>query len=565
MHAQSIIRKFIFTALALTATAGSVKADAIKHIGDRYIINVEEMELTGEESVLDLLMMCPEIMSQNGRTTSSAHYMGNYALRINNIDIYTDEETFLKNTKAKELKCIKLCINPGVMKGSGNMKKVVDLYFRKDNPGTHGKVVAEADCQASGEIFSRVIHQNNKAWIQGMAVGKMEDIDHTRRDCENVNVNVDWNITPVDNLLLQAAQTYGRMNGENDPTTLKHTASAKACYTRKLTDNGSYAMVKGSMDYSDNQEKGCSSIRNVSPFGLVEFGFPFIHKNIYTTAGIEAGYDAEKNCLAGYTDKKTYQDLYVQLDWTCGKWGAMIGDRFRSQHFWLSQMTERNNLAPWERTSFNNYFTASLWCNINRHNTLQATLARRFYNTTGSQYVEKTEDGKRTFTTDIFKRPIYVQEMRYTYQQHNFNLMSFIKNEHKKIDSSDSNDNILTVGASAFLHVGMLRLTAGMDYNWEQLHYQEYGTKHSHWVSCHMSPQLSLPQGWRFTANVIYNSRRMNKDIPYIAFYQQPNCYLDIAASKQVGTHWLIKVRWHDIADERTGSHGIALSATYAF
>lgn len=566
MHSHNIIRKVLFIALALTTTQASIRADVIEHIGDRYIINVDEMELNGDETVLDLLMMCPEIMSQNGRTTSSVHYMGYYAIRINNIDIQTDEETFLKNTKANELKCIKLCVNPGVMKGSGDMKKVIDLYFRKDRLATHGKVTAEADWQTSGELFGRIIHQNDKVWIQGMAVGKMQDINDTQRDCENANVNVDWNISPNDNLLLQAAQTYGHLGtSDNSHSTREHMASAKACYTRTLSDNGAYALVQTSIKYSDNKEKGISAIRTASPSGLVECGFPFIHKNLYATAGIEAGYNAEKNCLAEYTDKEMYQDEYIQLDWTCGKWSAMIGDRFHSQHFWLSQMTSRNDLSPWEHTNFNNYFTISVWCNIDKHNILQATTARRFYSTTGNQYIIKTEDGKREFTTDIFQCPIYVSEVRYTYQQHNFNVMSFIKNEHKKIDTRDSNDDILTVGASAFFHAGILRLTAGIDYNWEEFHYHTYGTKHSHWVSCHIAPQVSLPQGWRFTANAIYNSRRMDEYIPYLDFYQQPNCYADIAASKQIGRHWLIKARWHDIADNHMGTHAMALSATYTF
>ena len=561
-------------AVAMLAATSTVDAKIIEHSGDRYIINVDEMELNGEETVLDVLMMCPEIMSQNGRTTSSPAYMGYYTVRINNIDIQMNEEMFLKNTKAKEIKKIKVCINPGVMKGSGGMKKVIDLYFRKDEKGTHGKVAVEADYQASGEIFGRIINQSDKAWIQGMVAGEMayKYADGTslkgRGAREDANVNVDWDITSKDNLLLQATQTYGRERGNGESfARYNRVVSATACYTRSLADNGAYAMVQAAADYTTKDE-GTDCSRSTAPYGLVEFGFPFIHKNIYVTAGIEAGYSAGTNVTADYTDRDSYEDVYAQVDWTCGKWGVMVGDRFRTNHFWMSQLTKYNDLAPWEHTTSNNYFTASVWCNVDDHNTIQGTFARRFYGASGSDYCFTPMDGKREFIYEAYQCPIYVSEVRYTYQQHNFNLMSFVKNEHKTIsayNANGGNDNILTTGVSAFVHAGVLRLTAGVDYNWERTNLYGVGAEYSNWVSCHLAPQVSLNKGWRFTANAIYNSRRMSEDTSYKGFYARPNFYLDVAASKEINKHWLVEAKWHDIVDTRVGNRAVSVGGTYSF
>ncbi len=561
-------------AVTLMAASSTVNAKIIEHSGDRYIINVDEMELNGEETVLDVLMMCPEIMSQNGRTTSSPYYMGNYAVRINNINIQMNEEMFLKNTKAKEIKKIKVCINPGVMKGSGNMKKVIDLYFRKNEKGTHGKVAVEADYQASGEVFGRIINQSDKAWIQGMVAGEMaykyEDGTSTKSRAarEDANVNVDWDITSKDNLLLQATQTYGRGRENGEPAaTYNRTVSATACYTRSLADNGAYAMVQVAADYTTYDDKVMSN-RSTAPYGLVEFGFPFIHKNIYVTAGIEAGYSAATDLMANYTDRDMYEDVYAQVDWTCGKWGVMVGDRFRANHFWMSQLEKYNNIAPWEHTTSNNYFTASVWCNVDDHNTIQGTFARRFYGVSGDNYVFNTVDAKRDFIYEAYQCPIYVSEVRYTYQQHNFNLMGFVKNENKKISEKSvktGSDNILTTGVSAFVHAGVLRLTAGVDYNWERLNKYGVGAEYSNWVSCHIAPQVSLNKGWRFTANAIYNSRRMSEKENYIKFYKRPNFYLDVAASKEINKHWLVEAKWHDIVDTRVGNRSVSIGGTYSF
>ena len=51
--------RLMFLAGFLGSTLPQMNAAPIEHIGDRYIMHVSEMELTGEESLLDVLMMCP--------------------------------------------------------------------------------------------------------------------------------------------------------------------------------------------------------------------------------------------------------------------------------------------------------------------------------------------------------------------------------------------------------------------------------------------------------------------------------------------------------------------------
>mgnify|MGYP006986015102 FL=1 len=47
----------LLLAMALGGFTNPTMAAPIEHIGDRYIMHVSEMELTGEESLLDVLMM----------------------------------------------------------------------------------------------------------------------------------------------------------------------------------------------------------------------------------------------------------------------------------------------------------------------------------------------------------------------------------------------------------------------------------------------------------------------------------------------------------------------------
>ena len=560
--------------LSFSSIRAAEYSKAIEHIGDRYIIHVENLELNGEESLLDVLMMCPDIISFNGTSTISSEnpYLGYFALRINNIDINTDEEIFLKNTKASELKTIKVVVNPGIQKGSGGLKKVIDLNFRTEANGTHGKVAIEGDTKASGEVFGRVVTKTDRAWVLGQVAGKLAYTKNAHEAVQNANVNVNLDITPKDNLQLQASQVFKRDRADGEAAEYDRLVSLTACYTRSLSDNGAYAMIQIAGDYSTGDKFGIAPIcsRSTSPYGLLELGFPLFHKNTYVTAGIETGYSATThndydkyvNDLRRYTDSERYEDFYAQVDWSNGQWGVSVGDRFRVRNFWLAQ---RASSDAWEHTTTNNYATASVWCNINPHHTIQVLGARRFYGVDYEQmrltYTAPSPDfAKEVFTKDVYTNPIYITEARYTYQQSNFNIMALVKNEHQNI-SEVKKDNVLTTGVSVFVHAGVFRMTVGVNYIWEQ--YQEKPAKDNfHWVSLHFAPQLSLKKEWRITANAIYNSRRANEGF---SIYREPNFYLDVALSKKFNKHWLVEAKFHDIVDQVVGTRGGTLGATYFF
>ena len=63
---NSTKKSLLIIALAMASTTYQIQAAPIEHIGDRYIMHIPEMELTGEESLLDVLMMCPEVISLDG-------------------------------------------------------------------------------------------------------------------------------------------------------------------------------------------------------------------------------------------------------------------------------------------------------------------------------------------------------------------------------------------------------------------------------------------------------------------------------------------------------------------
>ena len=108
MKINSITKKsLLLISLAMVSTTYQIQAAPIEHIGDRYIMHLQEMELTGEESLLDVLMMCPEVISLDGNNIIGgdpfANLYGKFVIRIDNQEYGLDYATFLHHFKAREI------------------------------------------------------------------------------------------------------------------------------------------------------------------------------------------------------------------------------------------------------------------------------------------------------------------------------------------------------------------------------------------------------------------------------------------------------------------------------
>ena len=141
MKINSITKKILLLiSLAMVSTTYQTQAAPIEHIGDRYIMHLPEMELTGEESLLDVLMMCPEVISIDGNNIIGgdpfANLYGKFVIRIDNQEYGLDYATFLHHFKAREIETIQVCQNAEVMKGCSSLKKVIDITLRKKENGT---------------------------------------------------------------------------------------------------------------------------------------------------------------------------------------------------------------------------------------------------------------------------------------------------------------------------------------------------------------------------------------------------------------------------------------------
>ena len=121
--------RFVILLVSVLLFSASMHANdsvpVIEVKADRTTIYPQRMDLTGEESLMDILQMMPELMIRGYEDVINM-----YNLRMDNCPINGDARLILSQMKAKDIAAIQVCGNTGVAKGSVGMNKVLDITMK---------------------------------------------------------------------------------------------------------------------------------------------------------------------------------------------------------------------------------------------------------------------------------------------------------------------------------------------------------------------------------------------------------------------------------------------------
>ena len=556
------MNKFLKTSIFLCATCMSSLTifaaddnDIIEFQGDRYVIHVDKMNPDSEMTLLDVLNTCPEFLSINGKKLDL-----NYSLRVDNIGIIADLETFLTNVKACEIDHVQICSNSSVAKAVSGTKGVIDIYYREDIK-TDGKVSLSGSTYGNGMLYADVINRTEKLKVQAYAMahtsyGKAYPTDVWRMTdrglAENLHLNLDWKISKSDRLIMKTYQAFGDVKRKLYDPDLVEThpnynryVNLVLSYSHTFKNDAIFFAETGG-DYtsasSDNEKTG-----DCYPYIFAELNTPIFTPDLWLMVGAELDYE---NLLFFKDHREQYMltDFYAQLDYAHGPWLLTFGDRYRMMHYWDRQYNSEDR-SIWKHERNNHSYLASAGYKAGRH-FFQALFTRRFYvPEMGDFLINETDPTKslKYSATDYRTNLVHQGVLRYSYQQKNFFLHTSVENTWYSHLSS-SNYQQLGLRSSIYWKTGPWELTFGANYyHKHQKEGADTPSENDDFVTLKAAPALNLPHGFRLSSTLLYSSRRSMDD-------KHAHLFATVKANKQIGKKCNVFAEFHDLAGYTTGT-----------
>ena len=546
-----------FSALFLLGNLTISADDIIEHRGDRYVIHVEALNPDSEMTLLDVLHLCPELISYDGKNITN-----DYKLRINNTYLSVDWETALENIKASELKYVQICNWTSAAKGVNGGGGVIDIYY-KPQEGTSGKVAVEGSTYGNGKLYTDITSKvSPNLTLTGYAMTNQQYTKgyptdggtfKSRKTSEAAHLLIDWNISKRDNLKIKLYQQFTDYkekvseiaNSYTYPTISRY-GDVVIVYERTMNDNGALWIVEGGADYlSTNSDingvfgKNTNAFRETDPYFYTEINYPVLNNDLWIMLGWEIDYDNTWYRGAG-REQFMLNNIYLQFDYSHGPWVFTLGDRFRHMNFW-NRLSDPADNGLWSHNRNDHGFVASAGYKINGH-FIQAAFDRDHYiPSVAEDFFGDKVGGKRTYFTDYKTNRVWRTEARYTYQNKNFVFFGGLL--HTWLNNLPGPSQQTTgIRTSATWNKGPLRLTAGVNYY--HFHINSTPTEGSHtqnYYTLKLAPTLLLGKGFRVSSVLLYTSRQKLYDI-------HPHLYSSIKVNKDFGRHINVFADFHDLA-----------------
>lgn len=561
-----------FSALLLLGNLTTSADDIIEHRGDRYVIHVEALNPDSEMTLLDVLHLCPELISYDGKNITNG-----YRLRINNTALSVDLETVLENIKASELKYVQICNYTSAAKGVNGGGGVIDIYY-KPQEGTSGKVAIEGSTYGNGKLYTDIMSKvSENLTLTGYAMTNQQyakgyptdgDIFKSRKTSEAAHLFMDWKLSKNDYLKIKLYQQFSDYKDKITDIMGNTTAypmigrygDLVVIYERNVNDNGALWYVEGGVDYLSSSaefnvfDKTTNSFRETAPYFYTEIDYPVLNNDLWIMLGWEIDYDNSwyKGISRG---QHMLNNFYLQLDYSHGPWVFTLGDRFRHLNFW-NRLSDPNDNGLWSHNRNNHGFVASAGYKTKGH-FIQAVFNRDHYVPILEYdfYGDKI-DGKRRYNTDYKTNLVWRAEARYTYQNENFVFFGNVLHTWKN-DLPTPNQQTTGIRTSATWNKGPLRLTAGVNYYHHHINASPTeGGKNDNYYTLKLAPTLLLGKGFRVSSVLLYTSRQKLYD-------EHPHLYSSVKVNKDFGRNINVFADFHDLAGMPTMNSAYMTNSYY--
>ncbi len=541
----------------------------IEMIGDRTLIYVDRLKLRGDETVMDVLMMYPELL-----VNGFDQMLDTYQLRMENVNLACNLRQFLSTTPARKVKRIQICENPVVAKGTTGLGGVIDLNMHRNEDGASGFIGGELTTKLEKSVLAAVNYgyvSPGKATTDIYASANVDD--YSRHGDTEFNQNVSFNLTQRfdqrNRLLLFLRQTCDRTSQMPSSADVRAYVT-RAYYYHTFNKIGTeLTCVAGYMynDYSNSstfQSLGNNSrLANGIQTYMVELNtpLPFL-KGLQLMVGNEDNLTHLRNQLRqdmarqpkpfDVSDRFNVNcyDLYAQFDYKVGPMLLSVGDRVSFYHY---SMDAHN--GKYSRNPTRNMIMASAVARLSACHQVQGGYYRRYINPSFLEampvsYPDVDGTTWRSVTQLANESRADVYRLAYVFCSPSVNA-SF---GGRYIHLVDEKENSMQLNASATWIHSWLMLTGGANF----CHESENGEKLNYGY-IRLAPTFRIPWGVKASAQLVWCS----KNAPERRLLEGPAVYGLLKAEKTISSHVALTAQWHDMFNRNR--HAAMLTARYLF
>ena len=498
---------------------------------DRTMIYPQRMDLTGEESLMDILQMMPDLMIRGYEDV-----LDGYNLRIDNCPPNGDTRLILSQMKAKDIAKIQVCNNTGVAKGTIGTNKVIDINMTVpdtvkgfiEGQGGFGK-----DLEGNGTV--NVLFGCPHTDLYANATYRYQQ-GHK----EYLSLHMTNRFGARDQLLTYFTQQFIKMP---DITTQK--IMGRARYFHTFNDLGTELLLLGGYQYDVNP-----TLTNRLPMFVVELNTPFPVKGLTMMAGVEGNYLMTWQKDTTRTWDIFNHDIYLQFSYSLPQWRFTAGHRVMIYNY---RMTDAG--ATQKHMDIRNNTNASIIYLPHFQHQLQLAYYRKFYNPAHAALLQETnpQDEAIWLTTkgQLNEKVINQLQLSYAYSKQKLTVQAdagyyFVEND----------ADFAELKASAYWKTQWVTLTGGVNL---------YIAPNKVFASLRVAPTAYLPRHWQIAMQLVYYTPQS----PVRELYGTP-VYGCLSVNKQIGRFMNLGVDWHDMFDSfcsaaKLNRHAATVKVQYRF
>ena len=498
---------------------------------DRMMIYPQRMELTGEESLMDVLQMVPELMIAGYEDVISS-----YNLRIDNCPMNGDTRLILSQMKAKDIAKIQVCDNTGVAKGTIGMGRVLDINMKMperlkgfvEGQGGFGKEVAGI---GSVNALYGSLHTD----LYANASYRHQDGNE-----EYLTLHMTNRIDDKNKLLTYFTQQY-----LDHPSSTSRKVMGRARYFHTFNELGTELLIVGGYQYASDP-----ALSNKLPLYIVELNTPLLTKRLSMMLGAEGDFLMTRQKDTDRSWDVFNNDIYLQFTYALPQWKLTVGNRVM---FYNYKMKDAGTSQKHSDTR-DNANACVIYVPDNRHQ-VQLGYYRKYYNPSYLVLFMNANtliDEEWARTKGLLEEWMINQmKLAYAYSKQKLTVQT-----EASYYAVEDGENFTQLGASAYWKANGLTLAGGSNL---------YTAKSGTYASFRFAPTAYLPQAWQIGLQVVYYTKkspiREETGVPV---------YGCLSVNKQFGKKWNLGVDWHDMfdafcSDAKVNRHAANIKLQYRF